>query len=202
MTRRSRYTCTGIGVDDDAAGRLCQFKRQRRLAAGGRPCDKHGVVVFLKRIHVGCLSSPRWICNPADPALDSTVVDGARAILPSPGAAQWLFTKWRSTYPSAARFPSRPRHPSNREPPARGARRSADRHCGAASGLPAQEAFFGRHGCHHDRPGVASTSSPTSPASKRMSLELPSARCAAKSNRAGAARARRAVEGHAGQRGR
>jgi phosphoserine phosphatase len=31
------------------------------------------------------------ICNPADPALDSTVVDGARAILPSPGAARWLF---------------------------------------------------------------------------------------------------------------
>ena len=31
------------------------------------------------------------ICNPANPALDSTVVDGARAILPSPGAAHWLF---------------------------------------------------------------------------------------------------------------
>jgi phosphoserine phosphatase len=31
------------------------------------------------------------ICNPADPALDSTVVDGAIAILPSPGQAQWLF---------------------------------------------------------------------------------------------------------------
>jgi phosphoserine phosphatase len=31
------------------------------------------------------------ICNPADPALDSTLVDGARAILPSPGPAQWLF---------------------------------------------------------------------------------------------------------------
>jgi phosphoserine phosphatase len=31
------------------------------------------------------------ICNPADPALDSTVIDGARAILPSPGQAQWLF---------------------------------------------------------------------------------------------------------------
>jgi phosphoserine phosphatase len=30
------------------------------------------------------------ICNPADPALDSTVVDGARAILPSPGTPQWL----------------------------------------------------------------------------------------------------------------
>src|SRR5450432_1425414 len=33
------------------------------------------------------------ICNPADPALDSTVVDGARAILPSPGRAQWLFNE-------------------------------------------------------------------------------------------------------------
>src|SRR3984885_4202391 len=31
------------------------------------------------------------ICNPADPALDSTVIAGARAILPSPGHAQWLF---------------------------------------------------------------------------------------------------------------
>jgi phosphoserine phosphatase len=31
------------------------------------------------------------ICNPADPALDSTVVDGARAILPAPGPARWLF---------------------------------------------------------------------------------------------------------------
>jgi phosphoserine phosphatase len=31
------------------------------------------------------------ICNPANPALDSTIVDGARAVLPSPGPAQWLF---------------------------------------------------------------------------------------------------------------
>jgi phosphoserine phosphatase len=31
------------------------------------------------------------ICNPADPALDSTVVDGARAVLPAPDRAQWLF---------------------------------------------------------------------------------------------------------------
>jgi phosphoserine phosphatase len=33
------------------------------------------------------------ICNPANPALNSTVVDGARAILPSPGHAQWLFSE-------------------------------------------------------------------------------------------------------------
>ena len=31
------------------------------------------------------------ICNPANPALDSTIVDGAMAVLPSPGSAQWLF---------------------------------------------------------------------------------------------------------------
>jgi phosphoserine phosphatase len=31
------------------------------------------------------------ICNPANPALDSTIVDGARAVLPSPGPARWLF---------------------------------------------------------------------------------------------------------------
>jgi phosphoserine phosphatase len=31
------------------------------------------------------------ICNPANPALDSTVIDGALAVLPSPGHAQWLF---------------------------------------------------------------------------------------------------------------
>jgi phosphoserine phosphatase len=31
------------------------------------------------------------ICNPADPALDSTVVDGARALLTNAGNPQWLF---------------------------------------------------------------------------------------------------------------
>jgi phosphoserine phosphatase len=31
------------------------------------------------------------ICNPANPALDFTIVDGARAVLPTPGAARWLF---------------------------------------------------------------------------------------------------------------
>jgi phosphoserine phosphatase len=30
------------------------------------------------------------ICNPADPALDSTIVDGARAVLPGAGPARWL----------------------------------------------------------------------------------------------------------------
>ncbi len=30
------------------------------------------------------------ICNPANPALDTTIVDGARAVLPSPNHAEWL----------------------------------------------------------------------------------------------------------------
>jgi phosphoserine phosphatase len=33
------------------------------------------------------------ICHPANPALDSTVVDGARAILPAAGPAHWLFAE-------------------------------------------------------------------------------------------------------------
>lgn len=31
------------------------------------------------------------ICNPANPALDGTIVDGALAVLPAPGEARWLF---------------------------------------------------------------------------------------------------------------
>src|SRR5271168_2557917 len=31
------------------------------------------------------------ICNPANPALDSTIVDGARAVLPLAQPARWLF---------------------------------------------------------------------------------------------------------------
>ncbi len=39
------------------------------------------------------------ICNPANPALDSTVLEGARAILPSPGQAQWLFDEVAADIP-------------------------------------------------------------------------------------------------------
>jgi phosphoserine phosphatase len=42
------------------------------------------------------------ICNPADPALDSTIVDGARAVLPSAGPAQWLFDEVAVDIPFAS----------------------------------------------------------------------------------------------------
>src|SRR6266487_5538413 len=47
---------------------------------------------LLKPCEFACMSLvATLICNPANPALDSTIVDGALAVLPSPGTAQWLF---------------------------------------------------------------------------------------------------------------
>src|SRR5450432_2672725 len=39
------------------------------------------------------------ICHPANPALDSTVIDGALAVLPSPGRATWLFDEVAADIP-------------------------------------------------------------------------------------------------------
>jgi phosphoserine phosphatase len=39
------------------------------------------------------------ICHPANPALDSTVLDGARAILPKAGPAQWLWDEVAADIP-------------------------------------------------------------------------------------------------------
>ncbi|KRQ14147.1 phosphoserine phosphatase [Bradyrhizobium pachyrhizi] len=47
------------------------------------------------------------ICNPATPALDSTIVDGARAVLPSPGPAQWLFNEVAADIPFESEDSSR-----------------------------------------------------------------------------------------------
>jgi phosphoserine phosphatase len=47
---------------------------------------------LLSTCEFACMSLvATLICNPANPALDSTIVDGALAVLPSPGTAQWLF---------------------------------------------------------------------------------------------------------------
>lgn len=45
------------------------------------------------------------ICHPANPALDSTVVDGARAILPEAGPAHWLFDEVAVDIPFASDEP-------------------------------------------------------------------------------------------------
>jgi phosphoserine phosphatase len=49
---------------------------------------------LLKSSEFACMSLvATLICNPANPALDSTIVDGALAVLPSPGTAEWLFNE-------------------------------------------------------------------------------------------------------------
>jgi phosphoserine phosphatase len=45
------------------------------------------------------------ICHPANPALDSTVVDGARAILPAAGPTHWLFDEVAVDIPFASDEP-------------------------------------------------------------------------------------------------
>ena len=45
------------------------------------------------------------ICHPANPALDSTVVDGARAILPEARPAHWLFDEVAVDIPFASDEP-------------------------------------------------------------------------------------------------
>src|SRR6201995_1167208 len=45
------------------------------------------------------------ICHPANPALDSTVVDGARAILSQAGPAHWLFDEVAVDIPFARNEP-------------------------------------------------------------------------------------------------
>ena len=47
------------------------------------------------------------ICNPASPALDSTIVDGALAVLPSPGRPQWLFDEVAIDIPFEAQIKSK-----------------------------------------------------------------------------------------------
>src|SRR6266576_2682567 len=47
---------------------------------------------LLKLSEFACMSLvATLIRKPANPALDTTIVDGALAVLPSPGTAQWLF---------------------------------------------------------------------------------------------------------------
>lgn len=47
------------------------------------------------------------ICNPANPALDTTLIDGALAVLPSPGRAEWLFDEVAADIPFESAEPSR-----------------------------------------------------------------------------------------------
>src|ERR1700728_1978092 len=90
MTLRSRYTCieSALIMTPPVAAASSSASADLPLAVGP--------AISTALSFSGCELT--WmslvatlICNPVDPALDSTVVDGARAILPSPGPARWLF---------------------------------------------------------------------------------------------------------------
>ena len=174
-----------------------QRQRQRRLAAGGRPCDKHRACCspaansrHVSRRHADLQSrQPR------------ARLDDRRRRARHSSRAPVRRTGCSATSPSTFPSPHR-RHRRHRRPPARGARRPADRHRGAASDRPAQEAFSGRHGFHHDRPGMHR---------RTGGFRRPEGACRRHHRarharrdriRAGAARARGAAEGPAGRRGR
>src|SRR5881394_1826359 len=61
---------------------------------------------LLKLSEFACMSLvATLICNPANPALDTAIVDGALAVLPSPGTAQWLFDEVAVDIPFAGQIP-------------------------------------------------------------------------------------------------
>src|SRR5258707_5033013 len=73
---------------------------------------------LLKTSEFACMSLvATLICNPANPALDSTIVDGALAVLPSPGTAQWLFDEVAVDIPFTGQIPFESRDVKAIQPP-------------------------------------------------------------------------------------
>ncbi len=161
-----------------------QVERQRRLAAGGRPCDKHGLRSC--RLDFACMTrtSPPCICQPGR--------SGARRRSTVAGAPAPCCPRRAARYGSIAASP--PISPfaevEAAEPTSTAARMPAS---AAALGgrpldvvvqpvaAPAQEAVPGRHGLHHDRPGMhRRTGRPRRPEGACL-RRSPSAPCAARS---------------------
>src|SRR5690606_30757402 len=68
----------GVRIDDYTAEPLRNLQRQRRLAAGSRPCNKHRFNGIVHRMtHIATIVGP----SPLDPAL----VERLRGALPEAG---------------------------------------------------------------------------------------------------------------------
>jgi phosphoserine phosphatase len=73
----------GIGVDNGPSEPLRQIERKGRLAAGGRPCNKHRSIGTVPRMtHVATLIGA--------PNAVAAALQSARAALPGAGTEQWL----------------------------------------------------------------------------------------------------------------
>src|SRR3954468_2249746 len=104
MMRRSRYTCieSALIVTPPVFCASASASADLPLAVG--PAISTALPPSSReRIPMSLVAT--LICNPADPALDSTVLDGARAILPLPGPARWLFDEVAADVPFEARPP-------------------------------------------------------------------------------------------------
>src|SRR5258708_9413812 len=90
MTRRSRYTCMESVLMITPPWTRASSSASADLPLAVGPAISTAILLSWSELTVMSLVAT-LICHPANPALDSTLVDGARAILPSPGPAQWLF---------------------------------------------------------------------------------------------------------------
>src|SRR5476649_577486 len=88
-----RINLHGIGIDDGATEFLGQRQSQRRLAAGGRPCNKHRLIGFHRMTHVATLIGPPNTLTPATLALARAALPGtAEPIRLGPDAADISFS--------------------------------------------------------------------------------------------------------------
>src|SRR5260221_9370753 len=90
MTRKSRYTCMESVLRTTPPAFCASARASADLPLAVGPAISTALLLCPCELTQMSLVAT-LICNPADPALDSTLVDGARAILPSPGPAHWLF---------------------------------------------------------------------------------------------------------------
>src|SRR5207253_3140502 len=90
MMRRSRYTCieSALMMTPPVCCASSSASADLPLAVG----PAISTALLLSPIEFTPMSLvATLICNPNNPALDSTIVDGARAVLPQAAAAHWLF---------------------------------------------------------------------------------------------------------------
>ena len=109
----------GIGVDDVAAALSASRSASADLPLAVGPAISTAFALLRDSACMSLVAT--LICNPANPALDTTVARRARApCCPAPGAAQLArSTASRPTFPSTAARARR--HPRDRRPAARGA---------------------------------------------------------------------------------
>ncbi len=79
----------GVRIDDNAIDFLGQRKRECRLAARGRPCDKHRLQSANRSAVHAMTHVATLIANPSRPMADD-IVARAIGVLPGSGRTEWL----------------------------------------------------------------------------------------------------------------